>query len=75
VLNDSCIGVSYSYRLDTADALAFIGQFGDTESVRVAAESADRRGPAKHEKANEGKAKGGKKSGKTGHGKRGTRHR
>jgi Trypsin len=27
VLNDMCIGVSFSHRLDTADALAFIGQF------------------------------------------------
>lgn len=29
VLNDLCIGLSYSYRLDTADALTFIGQFAN----------------------------------------------
>lgn len=30
VVNQLCIGISYSYRLDTADALAFIGQFLDS---------------------------------------------
>jgi len=68
-----CIGIAYSYRLDTAAALAFIGQDFAAPSGRVAAASTDQRGPAKHKRAkgdkNEGDKKVGKNGRKTGHGK------
>ena len=70
VLNADCIGVLYSYRLDTAYALAFIGQFGNTQfDGEVAAERADQRDLATHEKAKEGKKVGGKHRRKTDKGK------
>jgi hypothetical protein len=69
-----CIGIAYSYRLDTAAALAFIGEFSDAQSGRVANESADQRGPAKQEKAKVDR-KVGKKGGKTGQGKHAKRSR
>jgi hypothetical protein len=90
VLNDDCIGISYSYRLDTATALAFIGQFGDKQSGGgVATESADQSRLATHEDAKgdkkEDSKKGGKKErnqkeggkngGKTGQGKHAKRDR